>query len=101
MAFHHHPHHHLHAQVSRVVHAVVQPCPCDTCRHATDCGPDLACEALRVYVETGRCTLAVRQPSREIAQVIDSTARQALTAAERRRKYEGLKVKMLRDRPLR
>jgi hypothetical protein len=74
---------------------------CDTCRHATDCSSDRACEALRVYVETGRCTLAARQPSREIAQAIDRAARRALTAAERRRNYEALKIKMLRDQPMR
>jgi hypothetical protein len=52
-------------------------------------------------VETGRCTLAARHPRREIAQAIDSAAPRAPTAAERWRNYEGLKVKMLRDRPLR
>jgi hypothetical protein len=101
MAFYHHPYHQLRAQVSMVVHTVVQAAPCDNCRHATDCGTDRACEALRVFVETGRCTCAARQPSREIAQAIDSAAPRAFTAAERWRNYERLKVKMLRDRPLR
>jgi len=98
VAFDHHPYHQLRAQVAMVVHALVQEAPCDTCRHAADCGPGLACEALRVFVENGRCTLAARQPSREIARAIDSAAPQAPTAAERRRKYEAIKVGMPRGR---
>jgi hypothetical protein len=85
-----------------VVHTVVQPCPCNDCPRATICGPaNPGCQVMQVFVLTVRLTAAPRRPSKEIAQVIENAAPRAPTVAQRWRNYEAVKVKMLRDRPLR
>jgi hypothetical protein len=66
MALYHHPFHQLRAEIAAVVRTLVEPAPCDDCRHAADCGPEFACRALAVYIETGRLTAAQRQPSRAV-----------------------------------
>jgi hypothetical protein len=90
---------HQHAKIAGLVQTLVAPCPCDGCANAPRCAAGgLACEALRLYVNTGRCSLvAPRQPSAAMHTTIYREDSRPHTATERRRAHEAVKVKLRRE----